>query len=178
MPTAFVLYSEMPDGAVLAEIYLDPHRATSFVDALTEWLADASVEEVVVLDGVPYPHGPEDHRAFQVGTDSFRERRGEDSTLPALRGGFLEGVPAELLGRAMEEELPPTAVYVTPAHPPGPDLDAAIRFLEALGKAHGIDADVTELRQLSEETNRYYAELADRMQKMEDRDSRDDVGYM
>lgn len=150
--------------AMASELLLPVQHASRFVDAVLDWAAGEGIEEVVVLNGVPFQHDPEEHAVFQVATESFQERRLEGAGLAPLRGGFLDGVPGELLARSLEGAGPPTGVYVTPTHPPGPDLDAALLFLDAIEQTHGVAVDRGELERLSEETRRYYQELAERMQ--------------
>jgi uncharacterized protein len=53
---------------------------------------------------------------------------------------------------------------VTPTRPPGPDLDAALRFLDAPEPMYDLEVDETELRERTEEMNRYYEELGQRLQ--------------
>lgn len=166
---------------LVSELYLPAATAGAFADGVVEWLADGPVSDVVVLNGVPVSHGPDEHDVFWVATDEFRDRRLADGTFQPLGGGMLHGPAGELISKALEGTAPPTGVYLTPTHPPGPDVDAAIRFLGALEETHGVDVDVSELHRLSEDVNRYYAEMAQRMSAMEerpDRDYPDDVAFM
>jgi len=158
---------------LVSELYLPIQGVTAFVDGILEWISEAPITEIVVLNGVPSPHGPEGHGVSSVATERFRERRLADAELPGLAGGYLDGPVGELLSRSLEGLAPPTGVYVTPTHPPGPDLDAALLFLQTLQTTHGIDVDVTELRELSDERKRYYADLAERMETLEKQRSAD-----
>lgn len=81
-------------------------------------------------------------------------------------GGFLDGVVAELVLRALDGEAPPTGAFVTPTHPPGPDLGAAILMLEAIEGVCGFTVDEGELRESAEQMKRFYAELASRMEAL------------
>jgi uncharacterized protein len=171
---AFRLYT-LPgaDLTLLAsEVFLPVDAAEAFVDALLSWTDAAGVDEVAVCHGVPYPHGPEQHRVFHVATRAFRERRlaaaGSEAApvVPPMPGGFLDGVVGELMTAGLEET---TAVgaFVTPTHPPGPDLDAALRFLDALEALYGLSVDPTGLRERAAEQRRYFAELANRVESLD-----------
>lgn len=163
---------DVPDtnvSVLMGELFLPMWASEAFVSGLLNWLDGADFEEILLLNGVPYPHAPEEHRVFHVATEAFDERRLADSEYDPLAGGFLDGVPGELLVRSMDGELPPTGVLVTPTHPPGPDLDASILFLDAFRSLYDVPVDPSELRKRSDELKQYYAELADRMQAADDR---------
>lgn len=70
---------------------------------------------------------------------------------------------AELLVEGVEAAHPAVGVFVTPSHPPGPDLDAALRLLGGLEARYPIDVDERELRRRSEEVKQYYEALASRL---------------
>lgn len=167
-------------ATVVGELFVPMPAASAFVDALLEWAEEADVSEVVVPYGIPFPHGPDEHAVFTVATDDFRERRLEGSELRGLRGGVLDGPVGELVGRSMNGAAPPAGALVTPVHPPGPDLEAAIRLINALEALYDVDVDEGELRQQSKELQEYYATLAERMQAMEEgsRDYPEDRSYM
>lgn len=139
-------------------------------DAVEAWVTEHEIEEVGIVHGVPFPHRPDEHVVFHVGTDGFRERRIGDSDIGPLAGGFLDGVVGELVLRSLDGRLPPTGALITPTHPPGPDFDGAFRILDAIGSLYGLEVDETELRARSEEVKRYFEELADRMQSLEQGD--------
>ena len=74
---------------------------------------------------------------------------------------------------------------MTPAHPPGPDVDAALLFLDALESVYGFDVDQSELEDLSQEIKTHYETLGERMAELEaaeqsqdDRDFYADRMYM
>jgi uncharacterized protein len=173
---------DVPDANVsvlMGELFLPVGASEAFVAGLLDWLQGAEFEEILLFNGVPYPHAPDDHDVYHVSTEPFHERRLADAEYDPLAGGFLDGVPGELLVRSMDGEVPPTGVLVTPTHPPGPDLDAAIRFLDALRSLYEVPVDAGELRQRSNELKQYYAELADRMQAANEGSGySEDRGYM
>lgn len=153
-------------SVLVSEVFVPLQAAELAATALTEFVADAGIDEVTVIHGVPYPHGPDEHAVFHVATDAYRERRldGTDA-VPPLAGGFLDGVPGDLLSRGLDDG-PPTGVLVTPAHPPGPDFEAAIRLLDAVDDLFGVESDVDALHQRSEATRLQYEQLADRMRAL------------
>lgn len=172
-------------SVVVGELLIPPWMATTFTDAILEWVDDSPIEEITILHGVPFPHGPEEHTVFYVSTPAYRERRLSETAIQPLAGGVLDGVSGELVSRSLDEHSPPVGVLVTPAHPPGPDVDASIRLLEAVQETYGLAVDATELEQRAEELKQYYAELADRMntlaeqeQPLGSRDFPEDRMYM
>jgi uncharacterized protein len=175
-----------PDSRItvlLSEVFVPVGAGEPFADAVATWAGEHGIAEVGVLHGVPFPHGPDEHVVFHVSTPGFRERRLDDTVEP-LSGGFFDGLVGELLVRGLDGAAPPTGVLVTPTHPPGPDFDGAFRFLDALERLYGLAVDETELRTRSEETRRYFQELADRMRAVEEaegagrRDRPEDRMYM
>ena len=149
---------------LVGELFIPVVAARSYTDALLEWADGTGIEEVAVLHGVPFPHGPEEHEVFHVATPSYRERRLPDDEFRPLRGGFLDGVVGELVTRSLDAAAPETGVFITPTHPPGPDVDAALRLLDALQTLYAFEVDETELRELGERMTRYYEQLAERME--------------
>lgn len=112
---------------------------------------------------MPFSHGPEEHDVFYVATPDYRERRLAELRFRPLKGGFLDGVVGELVTHRLGETAPEAGVFVTPAHPPGPDIDATLLLLDALESIYAFDVDETELRQVGEQMKQYYEQLAERM---------------
>lgn len=150
---------------LVGELFVPPWVAQPFAGAVLDWARTAEIEELVVLHGVPFPHGEHEHAVFTVATESYRERRLTDTELSPLAGGVLDGAPGELVTRNLDDGLP-TGVLVTPTHPPGPDVDAALRLIGALEGCYDIDVDEAELEILSRQLERYHAELADRLEAL------------
>lgn len=109
---------------------------------------------------------------FYVASEAYREIRLAETDLQPLRGGFLDGVAGELVSKSIDGEIPPVGVYVTPTHPPGPDIDAAFRFFDAIESVYDVEVDRTELEQRSEELKEYYSNLAERMATLEEENQR------
>jgi uncharacterized protein len=160
---------------LVGELFVPPAAATPFADAVVDWASD-EVDDLVVLSGVPMAHGPDDHRAFYVATDDYRERRLADVDVPPMGGGFLDGVNAALTRVGLDTALE-TCVFTTPAHAQTPDVDAALRLLDAVSRVHDLDVDTEPLEAYAERVQRYYAELADRMERREE-PAADDRMYM
>lgn len=152
---------------LVSEVVVPVWAGPALADAVGTLVASSELEEIVLLHGVPFPHGPDEHAVFFVATPKYRERRLDKSEFAPLRGGVLDGVPAEFTTRSLDGELPPLGTIVTPIHPPGPDFDAAVRFLEFLREGYGLEVDDRQLRERSESMNRYYDELADRIETLE-----------
>ncbi|MDG5758548.1 PAC2 family protein [Natronococcus sp. A-GB1] len=152
---------------LVSEIVVPVWAAAAFADAVENLVASSGLEEIVLLHGVPFPHGPDEHAVFFVATPEYRERRLEESEFEPLRGGVLDGVPGEFTNRSLDGGLPPLGTIVTPIHPPGPDFDAAGRFLDFLREGYGLEVDDRQLRERSESISRYYGELADRIETLE-----------
>jgi uncharacterized protein len=148
---------------LVAELFIPVGVARSYADTLLDWANERAIEEVVVLHGVPYPHGPDEHEVFHVATPDYHETRLADAAFRPLKGGFLDGVVGEMVTRGLDETGLATGVFITPTHPPGPDVDAALRLLDALESLYGFEIDETELRQLGEQLEQYYEQLAERM---------------
>lgn len=174
--------SDVDATVLVGELFVPTPAARPFTDSIIEWVETNRIEEIALLHGVPFPHGPEEHAPFYIATDAYRKDRLDDTDIKPLKGGFLDGIAGELIGRSMSGDIPPVGVYATPTHPPGPDIDAAFRFLDAVERVYGIDVDRTELEQRSEEIKQYYATLAERMASVEEesggRDYPEDRMYM
>jgi uncharacterized protein len=159
---------------LISEVFLPAWVADPLTDALLDWAGSHDIREVTVLHGTPFPHREEEHLVYHVATDAYREAHfptEDDPEVEPLAGGFFDGVIGEFLVRALDGEAPPTGVLVTPTHMPGPDLDAAVRLLDALEPVCGIEVDEGELRDRAEEMERYFADLAERMQTMQEAES-------
>jgi uncharacterized protein len=152
---------------LLSEVVVPVWAAPTFADAVENLVASNELEEITLFHGVPFPHGPDEHTLFFAATDEYRKRRLEGTTFGPLRGGVLDGVPGEFVSRSLGGELPPLGTIVTPIHPPGPDFEAALRFLEFLREGYDLDVEDEQLRERSASMNRYYSELAGRMEALD-----------
>jgi len=155
---------------LVSELLLPVWAARSFADHLTAWVEKVDIEEIAMFHSVPYPHGPEEHDVFYVATEEYRETRLKKTEMPTLSGGFLDGLPAEIVTRGLDGDGSPAGVFVTPAHPPGPDVDGALLFLDAIEEAYDLTVDRAELEELSENIKKHYEALADRMQAVSESD--------
>lgn len=157
---------ESPLAVLVGELFVPPVVAQPFVQAVMDWAAAAGVEEMALLHGVPYPHGEHEHSVFYVATPGYREQHFAASELAPLAGGVLDGAAGELITRALDDDALEVGVYVTPTHPPGPDVDAALRLIDALEGHYDVEVDEADLQALSEQLRKHYTELADRMEAL------------
>lgn len=174
------LYTDESGPALLvSERFLPLEIGDRFAEAIGELALDFGIEEVTVLYGIPYPHGPEDHAVFSIATDGYPSTALEDAGVKQLSGGFLDSVPGTLLQDGLGPDTPEIGVYVTPTHPPGPDFEAAVRLLETVSNHFDVGIDTSQLKAKSEEIQQYYEELAARIQtENQDRDFPEDRMYM
>jgi len=152
---------------LVGELFIPVPAARSYADALLAWTEEHGIGEIAVLHGVPFPHGPDEHDVFHVATDGYRERRLGGERFQPLTGGVLDGVVGEILTRSLDHHAPDAGVFITPTHPPGPDIDAALRLLDAIETLYGIAVDESELRELGEQLKQYYEQLVERLTAVE-----------
>lgn len=148
------------------ELFVPPLAADSFSQAVLDWGDRNGVEEITVLAGVPVAHGPDEHRTYYVATDDYRAARLRDTELQPMGRGFLDGVNASLVGRGIDSDLR-VGVLVTPVHAQAPDAEAALRLVDALEQVLGVSVETDELENLASEVERYYRELADRLERVD-----------
>ena len=164
-------------SVLVNELFVPVWAADPFAEAILDWTKAHGVEEVVVLSGVPVPHGPDEHKAFYVATDDYRTSRFPDGAIPPMGGGFLDGINASLVQRGMDTDLK-VCVYITPVHAQAPDVEAAIRLVEVVETVYDIDIDVTELEAFAGEVQEYYRDLAERVEATEPAIRPEDRMYM
>ncbi len=163
-------------SVLVGELFIPRQMAKPFSDSVLDW-AERSVEELAVLSGVPTAHGPEDHRTYFVATDDYREHRLADVDIQPMGGGFLDGVNAALVQRGLDTSLR-VGVFATPAHAQTPDVEAALRLLDAAVRVYDLDIDLEPLESFAGEVQRYYTELAERMRREEPAPQPEDRMYM
>ena len=158
------LYSrdDLDVTVLVAELFVPASVGERFADAILDWTEAGGVEEVVVLSGIPIPHGPDAHQTFYIATADYQERRLRDRDIPAMGTGFLDGVNAALMSRGLDSSLG-VCLYVTPVHAQAPDVDAAIRLVETVEAVYGLDIDATPLTAFADRVRQYYADLAARL---------------
>ena len=159
------------------ELFIPTWAAESFADAVLAWADTSDVEEMTVLSGVPVAHGPDEHDVFYVATDDYRERRLADTEIKGMGNGFVDGVNASLLSRGMDSALR-TGVLITPVHAQVPDVQAAIRLVEAAERVYGLSVDSGPLEAFAGEVESYYQELQSRLNAVDDRHTADDRMFM
>ncbi|MFP4188132.1 MAG: proteasome assembly chaperone family protein [Halobacteriales archaeon] len=176
--TRFFSSDDVDFTVLVGEMFLPLDAARSFSDAVTEWMTDNDVSEVVFLSGIVGPHGPEQHDVFYVATDDYRDR--VDGVFDPIGGGFFEGVHAELLARGIDTSVA-VGVLTTPAHPPAQDIEAAVRLVEGFAEVYGVGVDTEPLEESAHELQQHYEQLAERMSTVEEESKQrfaEDRAYM
>ncbi|SFR60864.1 proteasome assembly chaperone family protein [Halogeometricum limi] len=152
---------------LVGELFVPAAVGGEFADAVLEWTEAQGVSEIAVLSGVPIPHGPDEHETYFVATDDYRERRLTDTAVQPMGRGFFDGTNAALVERGIDSSLG-VCVYVTPVHAQVPDVEAAIRLVEAVESVYGLGLDADPLEAFADEVRQYYAQLAERLQDREE----------
>ncbi|SEA12366.1 uncharacterized protein SAMN04488065_1959 [Haloplanus vescus] len=159
------------------ELFVPGQAADDFADALLSWTRDNGVSEIVVLSGVPYAHGPDDHATFYVASDDYRTHRLADTDVSPMAKGFLDGVDGALMQRGIESPLR-TAVFITPVHEQVPDVTAAIRLIETFDRVYDLGIDAGPLEAFAQSVEQYYQDLAERLEAVDDQQVPEDRMYM
>lgn len=221
---------------LVGELFVPNSLAEPFSRAVLDWTERANVDEIAVLSGAPFPHGPAEHRAFYVASDDYRaahfpdddpdagpaagdpaesgfggtagtveasgatdaagtvdapdasepaesgktagsEEPTDADTVQPMANGFLDGTNAALMARSMESDLR-GCVYVTPVHPQVPDVDAALRLVEAVEAVYGLDVDTGPLEAFADQVGEHYRSLAERLEEHAEEEQPSDRMYM
>lgn len=201
-PTRLFSRPDLDVTVLVGEMFVPGTLAEPFSRAVLDWTETAGVEEVAVVSGVPFAHGPDEHRAFFVASDDYRASHFPDLEAPAVGGdtdatdggpdpdageaaatikpmanGFLDGTNAALMARAMESALE-VAVYVTPVHTQVPDVDAAVRLVETVDRVYDLGVDTGPLESFADEVGEYYRSLAQRLEDHSEEEQPPDRMYM
>jgi len=211
-PTRLFSREDLDVTLLVGELFVPNSLAEPFSRAVLDWTERANVDEIAVLSGAPFPHGPAEHRAFYIASDDYRAAHfpdddpagGDDPAAGAgpaggddpaevaapdmpeaadtglvrpMMNGFLDGTNAALMARSMESDLR-CCVYVTPVHPQIPDVDAAIRLVEAVEGVYGLGVDTGPLEAFASQVGEYYQSLAERLEEHADEEQPSDRMYM
>ncbi|MDG5777737.1 PAC2 family protein [Haloarculaceae archaeon H-GB2-1] len=176
-PIRLFTHQDRPLSVLVSELFVPPAVAEPFSRALFEEFAQTELSDVAVMSGVPIPHGPEDHRTFYVATEDYQRKRLAEVDVPPMGSGFVDGVNANLLSRAIDSSLA-VGLFTTPAHAQAPDVDAALRLVETITEVYDLDVDTEPLRSFAEEVQQYYADLAERMERVQEPERAEDRMYM
>jgi uncharacterized protein len=172
------LYSDGDQLAVLVGELAVPRGASGpLSEELMTWADGQGVEEITILSGVPFAHGPDQHEPFYVATEDYAATRLGGVDIAPMGNGFLDGVNASLMQRGIDSDLR-VGLVTTPVHEPAPDAEAAIRLLDAFGEVHDRDVDVGPLEAFAAEIRQHYAELAARIEQIRDDERPDDRMFM
>lgn len=161
----------------VGELFVPTHAAEPLGDAILEYTESHDVEEVVVLSGVPTAHGPDAHRPFYVASEDFQQARLTGDGVAPMPGGFLDGLNGALMERAIDGPLK-GCVFTTPVHQQVPDVDAALRLLEAVEAAYDLGVDTGPLEEFAAAVSEQYAELAARLEAQQEEQVPEDRMYM
>jgi uncharacterized protein len=159
------------------ELFLPTPVADSFSDALLSWTDKHDVAEMLVLSGIPYTHGPDEHATFYVASDDYRAHRLADSDIRPMGRGFLDGINGSLMYRGIESDLR-TAVFITPVHAQVPDVPAAIRLVETFDQVYDFGIDAGPLEEFAQTVEQYYQDLAARLETVSNQQMPEDRMYM
>ncbi|MGB9965183.1 proteasome assembly chaperone family protein [Halobacterium sp. CBA1126] len=174
--TRFFSKPDVDVTVLVGELFVPVSVAGAFTDALSAWLDRNGVAETAVLSGVPVAHGPDAHRTFYIATEDYREARLADAGVPPMGNGFLDGVNAELLSRGIDSPRR-ACVFTTPVHAQAPDVEAAIRLVDAVSDVYDLAVDTGPLEAFAAEVAQHYEELSERVERAED-ERPDDRMYM
>lgn len=144
-----------------SELFVPPVLGKSFGDEILDWTEKHGVEDIAILEGIRYRHGPEGHQTYYVATEDYRENRLADVDLTPMGRGFLDGVNGALVERGIGSSLG-VGVYITPVHDQMPDVEAAIRLVETVNDVYDFGVDTAPLQEFAAEVARYYTDLAER----------------
>lgn len=175
--TRFFSRPDLDVTVLVGELFIPVFAAGPFTTSLFDWIETASVDEMVLLSGVPMPHGPPDHRTFYIATEDFQATRLQETTLDPMGNGFLDGIPAAILQRGMDSPLR-ACVLTTPTHARAPDVEAAIRLVETVTELYDLPVDAAPLRAFADEIAEYYTELSDRLDQVQEAQKPEDRMFM
>lgn len=163
-----VLTSELPVPIQFSE---------SFGRLLVQWLDDQPIEEITVLTSIPFLNAEE---LFYVASEDYADRHFEGDLATPLQGGFLTGVNASLIARAIDCPLR-VGVLATAGNPQVPvDGEAALRLVEGLDALYEVEVDTAQLEAFAAESSQYYQQLTEQFEtaQRQERRSPEDYGYM
>jgi len=154
---------DSPLTVLAGELVVPSTASAPFAEEVIEWATRTSAQQVVVLSGVPVAHGPDDHRPFYIASEGYQTNHDlAGADVRAMAGGFLDGVNGAVTAAGMDASVD-TCVYTTPVHAQAPDVEAALRLVDAFAAVHDLDLDTGPLRAFADEISRYYTEFAERM---------------
>lgn len=144
-----------------SELFIPPVLGKPLGDEILDWTEKRGVEDVAVLEGIRYRHGPEEHQTYYVATEDYRKNRLADVDVTPMGRGFLDGVNGALVERGIGSSLG-VGVFITPVHDQMPDVEAAIRLVETVNEVYDLGVDTGPLQEFAAEVARYYTDLAER----------------
>lgn len=162
---------------LVGELFVPLPVADLFASAVLDWTEANAVSELAVLSGASIPHGPDAHRTFYVATEEYQRRRLGDADVQAMGRGFLDGVNGSFMARGLDSPLD-VCVFTTPVHAQAPDVEAAIRLLDAIDAIYGFDLDTDPLQSLATDVRGHYQRLAERVEQVDEEYRPEDQMFM
>ena len=126
------------------------------------------------LETAEPPHGSDEEPS---GDEAHTAPEAEPEEVRPMANGFLDGTNAALMARAMESDLR-GCVFVTPVHAQIPDVDAAVRLVDAVDEVYGLGVDTGPLEEFAFQVGKYYRTLAERLEEQADEEQPTDRMYM
>jgi uncharacterized protein len=166
-PSRLFSRPDLDIAVFMNELFVPPWATDTVAESVLNWTDMNDIAEVTVLSGVPYQHGPDQHRTFYVATEDYQDHRLQGAEIPPMPGGFFNGLNARLLAHGMASPLR-TGVFVTPVHAQVPDIEAAIRLLEAVEQTYKVEIDTDPLRETAASLQQYYSGLAEQLETIEE----------
>lgn len=168
----------LPITILSSELPVPIQHSEPFGRVLLDWIETREVSEVALLTAIPGLDG-KDGLSFVASEDYFEARLADTDVAP-LNSGFLTGVNASLIDRAMDTDLR-VGVISTSTTPYRPlDPDAALRLVEGLRRIYDLEVDIERLRGFADSMRRHYEELAAQIDSQEHASTRasEDYGFM
>ena len=179
-PTRLFSTDELPVTVLTSELPVPVQLSEPFGRVLLDWIEDRDVKEVTLLTTIPQLDSGKS--VSYVASEDYVDHRLTDTPFEPLTGGFLTGVNAGLIDRAIDTELR-VGVIATGVHPYRPlDPEATLRLVDAMMTLYGFDVDVEQLREFAGRMRQHYEELTEQIEAQDQTQQRtrgfEDYGFM
>ncbi|MFC6785446.1 proteasome assembly chaperone family protein [Halobaculum halobium] len=94
-PTRLFSRDDLDVTILVGELLVPNSLAEPFSRAILDWTERASVDEIAVLSGAPFPHGPAEHNAFYIASDDYRAVHFPDDDPDTPPADVREGEPVD-----------------------------------------------------------------------------------
>lgn len=168
--------SGLPITLLSCELPVPIQHSEPFGRVLLDWIETNDVMEVTLLTSIPGLEAADD--LYFVGSEDYIDERIDSRDVTPLNGGFLTGVNASLIDRAIDTDLR-VGVLATATDPYRPlDPDAALRLVDGVRTIYECDVDLGHLRAFADSMRRHYEELTSQLEAQERPSVREDYGFM